>query len=111
MIDTEVRCLFPSAVALYKFSDLTQAKVAYSRRIRRPGTQELNPFPTFFDVQNVFIGNPKLNPEYTTRSSSGSPVRASLARCSCRRSTVARLTSSALQSTRPTLSTVAKSLQ
>ena len=57
--------LFPSAVALYKFSDLTQAKIAYSRRIRRPGTQELNPFPTFFDVQNVFIGNPKLNPEYT----------------------------------------------
>jgi outer membrane receptor protein involved in Fe transport len=57
--------LFPSAVALYKFNDLTQAKIAYSRRIRRPGTQELNPFPTFFDVQNVFIGNPKLNPEYT----------------------------------------------
>jgi ferric enterobactin receptor len=57
--------LFPSAVALYKFNDMTQAKIAYSRRIRRPGTQELNPFPTFFDVQNVFIGNPKLNPEYT----------------------------------------------
>ncbi len=57
--------LFPSAVALYKFSDVTQAKLAYSRRIRRPGTQELNPFPTFFDVQNVFIGNPELNPEYT----------------------------------------------
>ncbi|HUQ47154.1 MAG TPA: TonB-dependent receptor [Gemmatimonadaceae bacterium] len=57
--------LFPSAVALYKWSDMTQGKIAYSRRIRRPGTQELNPFPTFFDVQNVFIGNPKLNPEYT----------------------------------------------
>ncbi|MEO7368187.1 MAG: TonB-dependent receptor, partial [Gemmatimonadaceae bacterium] len=57
--------LFPSAVALYKFDDLLQGKIAYSRRIRRPGTQELNPFPTFFDVQNVFIGNPKLNPEYT----------------------------------------------
>jgi ferric enterobactin receptor len=57
--------LFPSGVALYKFSDATQAKVAYSRRIRRPGTQELNPFPQFFDPQNVFFGNPKLNPEYT----------------------------------------------
>jgi outer membrane receptor protein involved in Fe transport len=40
-------------------------KASYSRRIRRPGTQELNPFPSFFDVQNVFIGNPRLNPEYT----------------------------------------------
>ena len=57
--------LFPSGIALYKFSEATQAKLAYSRRIRRPGTQELNPFPRFFDPQNVFFGNPKLNPEYT----------------------------------------------
>ncbi|MBA3579838.1 MAG: TonB-dependent receptor, partial [Gemmatimonadaceae bacterium] len=57
--------LFPSAVANYKVSDATQVKLAYSRRVRRPGTQELNPFPQFFDVQNVFIGNPNLNPEYT----------------------------------------------
>ncbi|HLE57831.1 MAG TPA: TonB-dependent receptor, partial [Rhodothermia bacterium] len=57
--------LFPSAIVLYKVSDQTQAKIAYSRRVRRPGTFELNPFPSFFDVQNVFIGNPNLNPEYT----------------------------------------------
>jgi len=57
--------LFPSGVASYKFSEKTQAKLSYSRRIRRPGTQELNSFPVFFDAQNVFIGNPDLNPEYT----------------------------------------------
>ncbi|MGI8401119.1 MAG: TonB-dependent receptor domain-containing protein [Gemmatimonadaceae bacterium] len=57
--------LFPSAIVNYKLSDASQVKVSYSRRIRRPGTQELNPFPVFFDQQNVFIGNPKLNPEYT----------------------------------------------
>jgi len=57
--------LFPSAIVNYQYDDGTQMKVSYSRRIRRPGTQELNPFPSFFDVQNVFIGNPKLNPEYT----------------------------------------------
>ncbi|AHG93517.1 TonB-dependent receptor (plasmid) [Gemmatirosa kalamazoonensis] len=57
--------LFPSGVVMYNASSATQLKASYSRRIRRPGTQELNPFPTFFDVQNVFIGNPKLNPEYT----------------------------------------------
>ena len=57
--------LFPSGVIMYKPSDASQIKVSYSRRIRRPGTQELNPFPVFFDQQNVFIGNPKLNPEYT----------------------------------------------
>jgi outer membrane receptor protein involved in Fe transport len=57
--------LFPSGVIMYKPSDMSQIKVSYSRRIRRPGTQELNPFPVFFDQQNVFVGNPKLNPEYT----------------------------------------------
>ena len=59
------RSLFPSGVVLYALSDATQMKASYSRRIRRPGTQELNPFPSFFDVQNVFLGNPNLNPEYT----------------------------------------------
>ncbi len=57
--------LFPSGVVSFNKSDATQMKLSYSRRIRRPGTQELSPFPTFFDAQNVFIGNPKLSPEYT----------------------------------------------
>jgi ferric enterobactin receptor len=57
--------LFPSGVVMYKPGEQSQVKVSYSRRIRRPGTQELNPFPVFFDQQNVFIGNPRLNPEYT----------------------------------------------
>jgi ferric enterobactin receptor len=57
--------LFPSAVVLYNASTATQLKASYSRRIRRPGTQELNPFVTYFDVRNVFIGNPALSPEYT----------------------------------------------
>ena len=56
---------FPSGILNYNLTPSTQLKVSYSRRIRRPGTQELNPFPTYFDVQNVFIGNPSLNPEYT----------------------------------------------
>ncbi|HYW51808.1 MAG TPA: TonB-dependent receptor [Gemmatimonadaceae bacterium] len=57
--------LFPSAAMSYKVSDATQARLSYSRRIRRPGTQELNPFPQFFDAQNVFKGNPSLRPEFT----------------------------------------------
>jgi ferric enterobactin receptor len=61
----EYGSLFPSGVVLYNLSDASQVKLSYSRRIRRPGTQELNPFPSYFDVQNVFIGNPGLSPEYT----------------------------------------------
>jgi outer membrane receptor protein involved in Fe transport len=61
----EYTSLFPSAVASYNINASTQAKASYSRRIRRPGTGELNPFPTYFDADNVFLGNPNLNPEYT----------------------------------------------
>ena len=57
--------LLPSGAIMYKLSEQTQLKASYSRRIRSPGTQELNPFPVFFDQQNVFIGNPRLKPEYT----------------------------------------------
>jgi ferric enterobactin receptor len=57
--------LFPSGLISYKLNDKSQVKLSYSRRIRRPSTQELNPFPSFFDVNNVFFGNPRLGPEYT----------------------------------------------
>ena len=56
---------FPSAVALYNVAPTTQAKASYSRRIRRPGNQELNPFPVWFDANNVFFGDPNIAPEYT----------------------------------------------
>jgi len=57
--------LFPSAVASYNPSEGLNYKASYSRRIRRPGSEELNPFPTYFDADNVFLGNPNLSPEYT----------------------------------------------
>jgi ferric enterobactin receptor len=57
--------LFPSGVVAFTPKQGTQVRASYSRRIRRPGTWELNPFPVFFDVQTVFLGNPNLNPEYT----------------------------------------------
>jgi outer membrane receptor protein involved in Fe transport len=57
--------VFPSGVVSYSLTEADEAKISYSRRIRRPNTRELNPFPVFFDVQNVFLGNPELNPEYT----------------------------------------------
>lgn len=57
--------LFPSANVSYRKSDVLNYKASYSRRIRRPGTEELNPFPNFFDPQNALVGNPNLSPEYT----------------------------------------------
>jgi outer membrane receptor protein involved in Fe transport len=63
--------LFPSALVAYNLSDATQLKLSYSRRVRRPGTQELNPFPVFMDAQNVFLGDPGLNAEYTDAVEAG----------------------------------------
>jgi outer membrane receptor protein involved in Fe transport len=61
----DYKSLFPSALVNFKLNDKSTAKASYSRRIRRPGRDELNPFPRFFDLNNVFIGNPELDPEYT----------------------------------------------
>ena len=57
--------VFPSGSLTYTATATTQLRASYSRRIRRPGTSELNPFPSFWDAQNAFIGNPELDAEYT----------------------------------------------
>jgi ferric enterobactin receptor len=59
------RSLFPSGIASYQLDEGSTLRLSYSRRIRRPGTGELNPFPRYFDLNNVFFGNPSLSPEYT----------------------------------------------
>ncbi|MEM1095972.1 MAG: TonB-dependent receptor [Bacteroidota bacterium] len=56
--------LFPSAFLTYKFSEQYQLKGSYSRRVSRPRTRNLNPFPSFDDPLNIRQGNPNLQPEY-----------------------------------------------
>jgi ferric enterobactin receptor len=56
---------FPSGAVRFSPNDATQLRVSYSRRIRRPNADQLNPFPVFYDLQNVFLGNANLNPELT----------------------------------------------
>ena len=57
--------LFPSAVLNYKLNEKNAFQLSYSRRIRRPGFWELNPFYSFSDARNFFAGNPDVNPEFT----------------------------------------------
>ena len=56
----------------------------------------------FFDQQNVFIGNPQLNPEYTDAFELGLSKSGAMARFSCRRSIVTPPTSFASTSILPT---------
>jgi len=57
--------VFPSANISAKLSKSNEMQVSYSRRIRRPGMWELNPFVNSADPNNYYSGNPNLKPEYT----------------------------------------------
>ena len=86
------RSLVPSGAVAYALSDAAQLKASYSRRIRRPGTQELNPLPSFYDIQNVFLGNPKLSPAHTDAIELGLTLTCCSAPCSDRPSIAVRRT-------------------
>ncbi|MFN5355009.1 MAG: TonB-dependent receptor domain-containing protein [Bacteroidota bacterium] len=57
--------LFPSGAIKYSFSEGRDVQLNYSRRISRPGQQQLNPFRNISDSINIFVGNPGLLPETT----------------------------------------------
>jgi outer membrane receptor protein involved in Fe transport len=55
---------FPSAYLTKKLPFEQQLQLSYSRRINRPRTFFLDPFPSYEDPLNISMGNPKLEPEY-----------------------------------------------
>ena len=55
--------LYPTLHLAYKLSESGQVQLNYSRRIRRPEVDDLNPFPRYEDPRDVEQGNPKLKPE------------------------------------------------
>lgn len=56
--------LFPSVFLSYDFAKNNQLLVNYSRRINRPRSFFLVPFFSYSDNQNIFKGNPNLDPSY-----------------------------------------------
>lgn len=56
--------LFPSGFISRKFEGDWETQLSYTKRINRPYSQFLNPFPDFSDPLNVRVGNPYLNAEY-----------------------------------------------
>ncbi len=63
--------LFPSVFIGYEIDEKNTFQLSYSRRIRRPGFWELNPFLTFSDARNIWGGNPDLDPEFTNSYEAG----------------------------------------
>ncbi|NND16256.1 MAG: TonB-dependent receptor [Eudoraea sp.] len=56
---------FPSIFLGYEFSEKEQFTISYSRRLRRPRSRFINPFPSRSSNTNLFQGNPNLDPTYT----------------------------------------------
>ena len=56
---------YPTLHLNYELSKTEQLRASYSRRIQRPGPQDLNPYTFYIDPQNLRRGNPFLLPEVT----------------------------------------------
>jgi len=56
--------LFPSGHLSYEVAEGKTFQLSYSRRINRPRSRQLNPFPNYNDPLNLRIGNPFILPEY-----------------------------------------------
>lgn len=56
---------FPSVFLGYEMSEEEQVTLSYSKRLRRPRSRFINPFPSRSSNTNLFQGNPDLDPTYT----------------------------------------------
>lgn len=59
--------LVPSVYLLKKLNGNQSIKLSYSKRIERPGFEDLNPFINTSDPKNITAGNPYLKPEIGNR--------------------------------------------
>tara|TARA_B110000459_G_scaffold71783_1_gene80671 strand:- start:504 stop:2951 length:2448 start_codon:yes stop_codon:yes gene_type:complete len=57
--------LFPTINLGYEFSETQNLTIGYSRRISRPRSRYLNPFPSRSSAANIFQGNPNITPSYS----------------------------------------------
>ena len=57
--------LFPTINLGYEFSENQNLTVGYNRRISRPRSRFINPFPSRSSATNLFQGNPNISPSYS----------------------------------------------
>ena len=63
--------LFPTINLAYELSETENITLGYNRRIRRPRSRYINPFPSRSSATNLFQGNPDLNPSYSNTADLG----------------------------------------
>ncbi len=57
--------LFPTLNISYQFNENANISLGYNRRIRRPRSRHMSPFPTRSSTTHIFQGNPDLDPVFT----------------------------------------------
>ncbi len=57
--------LFPTLNLGYEFTEKSSLTLGYNRRIRRPRSRFINPFPSRSSEANLFQGNPDLDPVFS----------------------------------------------
>jgi len=57
--------VFPTVNLGYKLSEKQSLTLGYNRRIRRPRSRFINPFPSRSSATNIFQGNADLDPSYS----------------------------------------------
>ncbi|WP_406683940.1 TonB-dependent receptor [Seonamhaeicola sp. MEBiC1930] len=57
---------FPTINLAYEISEDQSFTLGYNRRIRRPRSRYINPFPSRSSATNLFQGNPDINPSYSS---------------------------------------------
>lgn len=63
--ENDYASLFPSGNISYEIGEGKQVRLSYSRRIRRPRPDILNPVNESTDPLNRYVGNPFIEPQYT----------------------------------------------
>ncbi|MFV0565319.1 MAG: TonB-dependent receptor domain-containing protein [Flavobacteriaceae bacterium] len=59
--------LFPTVNLGYEISEGQSLMFGYNRRISRPRSRFINPFPSRSSATNIFQGNPDINPSYSNK--------------------------------------------
>jgi outer membrane receptor protein involved in Fe transport len=59
--------LFPTVNLGYEINDDQSIQLGYNRRISRPRSRFINPFPSRSSASNLFQGNPDIDPSYSNQ--------------------------------------------
>ncbi len=59
--------LFPTVNLGYEITENQSLQLGYNRRISRPRSRFINPFPSRSSATNLFQGNPDINPSYSNK--------------------------------------------